>query len=152
MLVQSYEWLSVLLAVTLVWTWGCTVAGAQAAGDKSGRGAKVAPELIALYDEYSLYLASGKARAFRPSNPLVRVIDNRVVIDAVAAGETSALQTDLTALGMRGAAAFGRIVSGELPISSIPAMAALRSLNSARAATGMVHGGQEPLFPGTPKR
>jgi hypothetical protein len=152
MLAQSYEWLSVLLAVTLVWTWGCTVAGAQAAGDKSGRGAKVAPELTALHDEFASYLASDRARPFRPGNPLVRVIEDRVVIDAVASGEASALQADLVALGMRGAAAFGRVVSGELPISSIPAMAELLSLNSARAATGIVHGAKSPPSPGTPKR
>jgi hypothetical protein len=152
MFVQPYEWLSALLAVSLFWTWGCTLAGAQATGDKSGRAAKVAPELIALHDEYASYLASDRARVFRPSNPLVRVIEDRVAIDAVASGETSALQADLMALGMRGAAAFGRVVSGELPISSIPAMAELTSLNSARAATGLVHGGQKPLSPGMPNR
>ena len=44
-------------------------------------------------------------------------------------------------LGMQRAVAFGRIVSGELPISAIPAMAGLPSLNFARAAFGLKQGG-----------
>lgn len=111
---------------------------------------KVGLELIALYDEYSSYLASRSAGAFRSGNPLIRVIEDRVVIDAVASGKTSALREDLVALGLQGAVAFGRVISGQLPISAIPDMAALSSLNSARAAAAMVHGGQGPLSPGKP--
>jgi hypothetical protein len=108
---------------------------------------KVAPELAALYNEYSSYLASHKAGVFRSNDPLVRVIDDRVVVDAVASGDVNALKSDLMSLGMQQAVAFGRIVSGEIPISAIPAMAALPSLNFARAASALLQGRSEPRSP-----
>jgi hypothetical protein len=81
----------------------------------------------------------------------VRVIDDRVLVDAVASDDVNALKADLVSLGMQQAVAFGRIVSGQLPISAIPAMAALPSLNFARASAAMQRG-QEPLSPETPNR
>ncbi len=108
---------------------------------------KVAPELAALYNEYSSYLASHKAGVFRSNDPLVRVIDDRVVVDAVASGDVNALKSDLMSLGMQQAVAFGRIVSGQLPISAIPAMTALPTLNFARAASALLQGGSEPRSP-----
>ncbi|MGH7264604.1 MAG: hypothetical protein ACREMB_07085, partial [Candidatus Rokuibacteriota bacterium] len=69
-----------------------------------------------------------------PADPLVRLVDDRVIVDAVAAGDPGTLQRDLVALGMRRAVSAGRIVSGELPIASLAAMAALPSLQFARAA------------------
>ena len=113
---------------------------------------KVAQELISLYDEYSSYLASHSAEPFQPANPLVRVIDSRVVVDAVASGEVNVLKADLVSLGMQRAVAFGRIVSGELPISAIPAMSALPTLNFARAASGFRQGGGDFSSPGMPGR
>jgi hypothetical protein len=47
---------------------------------------------------------------------LVRLVDNRVVVDAVASGDVNALKADLESLGMQHAVAFGRIVSGQLPV------------------------------------
>jgi hypothetical protein len=124
----------------------------QAAGDKLGSMSKLAPELVALYDEYASYLAFGKRGAFKAANPLVRVIDDRVVIDAVASGDVNVLKSELESLGMQQAVAFGRIVSGQLPITAIPCMAALPALNFARAAAGLTQGGREPRSPGTPSR
>jgi hypothetical protein len=101
---------------------------------KVGPMAKVSHELVIVYDEQESYLAQGSGAAFKPSNPLMRIIDGRVVIDAVASDDVHALQAALEALGMQGAVAFGRIVSGWMPISAIEAMAALASLQFARAA------------------
>ena len=81
---------------------------------------KVAQDLITLYDEYSAYLTSHSARAFQPADPLVRVVDDRVVIDAVASGDVNVLKYELEALGMQQAVAFGRIVSGQLPVFGSP--------------------------------
>jgi hypothetical protein len=103
---------------------------------------KIAPELAALYDEYSAALESDKTGGFRSANPLVRVIEDRVVIDAVASDDVNVLKADLESLGMQQAVAFGRIVSGQLPMSAIPALAALPSLNFARAATALLQGGR----------
>ena len=146
-------WLFIMLFTgSLVSSASCTLTSVQTVGDRAETMSKVAPELIALYDEYFSYLASHSARAFQPADPLLRVIDNRVVVDAVASGNVNVLKSDLLSLGMQQVVAFGRIVSGQLPISAIPAMAALPSLNFARAASGLAQGGGGSLFPGTPER
>jgi hypothetical protein len=74
------------------------------------------------------------------------------VIDAVASGDADVLKADLVSMGMQQAVAFGRIVSGQLPISAIPTMAALPSLQFARAAAAAVQGGQKSPVPGSPGR
>ncbi|MGN6717745.1 MAG: hypothetical protein ACTHLX_10175 [Candidatus Binatia bacterium] len=113
---------------------------------------KLGPELIALYDEYSSYIASGKHGVFKSSSPLVRLVDDRVIIDVVASCDTSVLKSDLERLGMQQAVAFGRIVSGQLPILAIRSMAELPSLNSARAATAVLQGAPRSVPPGTPNQ
>jgi len=113
---------------------------------------KVTNELAALYEEYSAYVASGRGGGFKPNDPPVRVIDDRVVIDAVASSDVNVLKSDLMSLGMQEAVAFGRIVSGQLPIFAIPALATLPSLNFARAASAALQRGQEARPPGRPDR
>ena len=135
--------LYMLLVVSSISTACCNLRSAQTARDKASVMPKVAQELISVYDEYSTYVASHQTGAFQPSSPLVRVIDDRVVIDAVASGDVHVLKSDLESLGMQ-AVAYGLIVSGELPISAIPAMGALASLNFARAASVLLHGGPRP--------
>jgi hypothetical protein len=137
-------WLYLILTVFVVSSASCTPTSAQTTEAKVGGMSKVAPELAALYNEYSSYLASHKAGVFRSNDPLVRVIDDRVVVDAVASGDVNALKSDLMSLGMQQAVAFGRIVSGQLPISAIPAMAGLPSLNFARAASALLQEGRQP--------
>jgi Subtilase family len=114
----------------------CTLASghAWAATGKEGPLTKVDHALAAVYDEYDSYRARGGGVEFTPSNPLLRVSAGRVVVDAVASGDVHALQADLEVLGMQGAVAFGRIVSGQLPISAIERMASLASLQFARPA------------------
>jgi hypothetical protein len=141
-----------LLAGFLAASTSCAPTSAQTIGEKGARMSKVGPELISLYEQYSSYVASHNAGTFRSNDPLVRVVDDRVVIDAVAAGDVNALKADLVSLGMQQAVAFGRVVSGQLPISAIPAMAALPSLNFARAASASMQRGQEPLSPVAPNR
>jgi len=85
--------------------------------------AKVSPELVVLYEDY------GNARQ---RNPLLRISEDRVLIDAAASGDVRALESDLVALGMRHVAVFGRLVSGELPIVAIPVLSTLDSLAFAR--------------------
>jgi hypothetical protein len=118
---------------------GCASPPAQRLQEIDGEPAKVGPELVKLYSEYSAHLASPKRGRFQPANPLVRVIDDRVLIDAVASGDAEILKADLIAIGMRQAVAFGRMVSGELPIETIPAIENLQSLNYARAASTGLH-------------
>ena len=136
-------WLYLALTVALIFVDNCSFTGAQIAGNGE-RMSKVTPELVALYDQYSAYVASHRAGAFRPADPLVRVIGDRVVIDAVASGDVEVLKSDLVSIGMRNAVVFGRIVSGELPISAIPTLRALPSLQFARAATVSARGESVP--------
>jgi hypothetical protein len=108
--------------------------------------AKVSPDLAGVYDEYMSYQAQGGRGVFTPKNSLLRVIDGRVVIDAVASADVNTLQADLQALGMQGTVAAGRIVSGRLPILAIDALGALASLQFARPAYASTH--TAPLSPG----
>jgi hypothetical protein len=105
----------------------------RSGGLKPGISAKVSPNLLALYRAYED--AHRQGAAFRPSDPLVRVVDDRVIVDAAASGDVGALRADLVGLGMRNAVAFGRVVSGELPISAIPALESLQSLQLIRPAS-----------------
>jgi hypothetical protein len=114
-------------------------AGASHTSGKDGPLAKVDSELRSLFDTYLAAQRSGGT--FVPTNPLIQVVEDRVVVDAVAAGDPGALQDDLLALGMKGAVSVGRIVSGQLPISAIGALAALSSLRFARAALAATRGG-----------
>jgi len=112
-----------------------------AAVDKDGPMAKISPELLALYDAYLAAQRGGIP--FSPNDPLVRLVDDRVIVDATASGNVAALETDLRALGMRGTVSAGRIVSGQLPILAIGALANLHSLRFVRAAASVTHGGTE---------
>jgi hypothetical protein len=116
-----------------------------AAVDKDEPMAKISPELLALYDAY--LAAQRRGIPFSTSDPLVRVVDDRVIVDAVASGNVGDLETDLRALGMRGSVSARRIVSGELPISAIGALANLQSLRFVRAAASLTHGGTEGKSP-----
>ena len=134
-----------LLVVLLFYVGGCAAASeSQPDKDKTRSGTKLGAELITLYDEYSSYIASGNRGVFKPKNSLIRVVDDRVIIDAVASRDTNALKSDLEALGMQQAVSFGRVVSGQLPIRAIPSMAELSSLNFARAATAVLQGAPRP--------
>ena len=79
--------------------------------------------------------------ATRRPTGCVRVVDDRVVIDAVADGDVGALQAALAALGMRDMAVFGRVVSGQLPISAIPALRGVADLRFARPSVFARHVG-----------
>ncbi|PYO11635.1 MAG: hypothetical protein DMD75_10275 [Candidatus Rokuibacteriota bacterium] len=111
---------------------------ASAAPEKDGPMAKVSGELRTLYDEYLAAQRGGTP--FSASDPLVRIIDDRVIVDAVASGDVAALEADLRVLGMQGSVSAGRMVSGQLPISAIGALSGLSSLRFVRAATSVTHG------------
>jgi hypothetical protein len=112
------------------------VLGMLVAGGKDD--VRIGPELRRLYEGY--VAAQGSGRPFTPDDPLVAVADGCVVIDAVAAADVETLRADLVALGMRGAVAAGRIVSGQLPVAAIGALAGLPSLRFARAAARETQG------------
>jgi hypothetical protein len=134
-----------LLAVLLVACSVLATGTGHAALDKGGAMEKISPELLALYDAY--LAAQRRGIPFTVNDPLVRVIDDRVIVDAVASGSGAALETDLRAMGMRETVSAGRIVSGQLPIASIAGLASLQSLRFVRAAASATHGGTEGKRP-----
>ena len=130
------RWLLILLPAILL-----TPSSANSQSAKGGLLSKLTPNLVALHEQYSSQLAYGTAAVFSSDDPLVIMVDDRVVVDAVASGNADVLKSDLVSLGMQNAVAFDRIVSGELPIAAIPAAAALTSLNFARPAAAMTNTG-----------
>jgi hypothetical protein len=107
--------------------------------------AKIGPELRALYGTYRMAQELGRPLQF--TDPSIQVVEDRVVVDAVASGDVGALRDRLIGLGMKSAATTGRIVSGQLPISQIAAMAALPELRFARAAMSTTRGGSGTNIP-----
>ncbi len=119
---------------------GCTSASSHTVVSVSESSPRISPELIDLYYEYSSKLAAQPKEPFRTGNVLVRIIDDRVLVDAVASEDVNALKADLVALGLRDGVSFEHVVSGQLPISSIPALGQLSSLRFARASVATIQG------------
>jgi hypothetical protein len=103
--------------------------------------AKLTPNLAVLYEQHTSHLTQRSAVVFSSNDPLVRLVDERVTIDAIASGDVEALKSDLVFLGMEEGVAFGRIVSGQVPISRLPAVAALKSLRFAQPSAAMINVG-----------
>ena len=108
---------------------------------------KVGAVLTALHEQYTSHESQGGTTDFESENPLIRIVEGRVLIDAVASGDTGVLRADLEALGMQKAASFGRVVSGQLPIGAIADVDALDSLQFARPAGAAT---QRPAGQGKP--
>jgi hypothetical protein len=136
------RWLALVLS-SLVLLGGGTAACASdpTKGGQARVSSKVSTELAQLYEGRAGGRAPTPGGPLQPGSPPLRVVDDRVLIDAVAAGDVHALKADLEALGMREAVAFGRIVSGQLPIGAIGALDGLASLQFARPASATTHPG-----------
>ncbi|MFB6249582.1 MAG: hypothetical protein ABEL97_13530 [Salinibacter sp.] len=119
---------------------------------KDGPLAKAGLNLLVLYHEYQAFRRRG-GDTFRPSVSGVRVRNGRVTVDAIAAGPAEQLRAALEDVGLRDAATAGRVVSGRLPIDSIPALAtveALRGVAPSRMRTHSDRARPSPASPGPP--
>jgi hypothetical protein len=114
---------------------------ALAAGPAAAQTARTNPLLTALHQQFAALRARSPLAAFVPGDPLVRVLDERVVIDAVADGDVVALQSALAALGMQNIAVSGRFVSGELPLAAIPALEHIVGLRFAQPSAALLNAG-----------
>lgn len=105
---------------------------------KDGVMVRVGFDLTLLFHEHRDFVmrrqASGLKDSFRPSRALVRVKDEKVVIDVAAAGDVDELVRQLAAQGMEQLAVYGRMVSGWLPIAALENVAQLPALKLARPA------------------
>jgi hypothetical protein len=112
---------------------------------KDGPLSKIGPALALTYQEYRDYAARGGygtlGKPFKPSNRLVRMVGETVVVDLAANGDATDLKRDLMALGMLDTAVFGHMVSGRLPVKALASAAALGSLRLARPAAAMTRTG-----------
>jgi len=113
----------------------------KAQTSKVGPMAKLTHNLVLLHEQHSAQLRQRSAASFKSDDSLVTLVNDRVVVDAVASGDVDVLKSDLVSLGMQQAVAVGRIVSGQLPISAIPAAAGLASLRFAQSAAAMTQVG-----------
>lgn len=113
---------------------------------KDPKVSKVGHDLLAIYNEYQAYQKQADAKApgapaFKSSNSLARIVEEHVVIDAVAADDPKVLASELEKLGLQGTAVFGSMVSGRLPLSVIPKLKNLQSLKFVRPAYAMIKTG-----------
>src|SRR5258706_7612186 len=126
-----------LLAVCLI----LAALPAAAQTGKSARLGKLTETLIDLQAQQEARAAGLRSAPLQSANPLTKLVEERVVINAVAEDDAETLKAELEALGMENAVAFGRIVSGQLPVSAIADAAGLRSLRFAREAMATTHAG-----------
>jgi len=119
---------------------------------KDGPLAKAGLDLLVLYHEYRAFRRRGDD-TFRPSVSGMRVRNGRVTVDAIATNTAEQLRAALEDVGLTDAATAGRIVSGRLPIDSIPALAtveALRGVAPSRMRTHSDRGRPSPSSPEPP--
>jgi hypothetical protein len=103
-------------------------------GRKDGPLVKVGLDLATCFEENRVTQANTQRSWSAPGDTMLQVAGGRVLVNAIASSSTPRLVADLKALGMHVTATAGRVVSGWLPMSAIPAAAHLGSLNFARAA------------------
>jgi hypothetical protein len=101
---------------------------------KNGPLVKAGLDLALVREEYNEHQTLRPLAPFVPSNSLLRVSDNRVVVDIVAKGEAAAVELELGKLGMQITGKAGSIVSGRLPIAAIEAVAGLQGVRFVRPA------------------
>ncbi|MEF8940863.1 MAG: hypothetical protein V5A22_13545, partial [Salinivenus sp.] len=119
---------------------------------KDGPLAKAGLDLLVLYHEYQAFRRRGDD-AFRPSVSGMRVRNGRVTVDAIARSTAEQLRAALEEIGLRDAATAGRIVSGQLPIDSIPALATVEALRGVAPSRMRTHSDRDrpsPASPGPP--
>ena len=98
--------------------------------------------LATVLTEFEQHVAESKpVKAFKPSKRNVRIVQGRVLIDALAAGDGGALFNDLVANGLVDGSRYGSMVSGYIPLGKIRKMLALESLRVASASQAITRAG-----------
>ncbi len=97
----------------------------------------VGSNLAELYGEYFKYQnetppAERDTQKFSPTNPDLKIVDDKVVFEAVAKGDPQILVQQLESLDVEVSAVFGSLISGLLPLDAIDELGGLTELNFAR--------------------
>ncbi|MEM1308637.1 MAG: S8 family serine peptidase [Cyanobacteria bacterium P01_H01_bin.153] len=106
-------------------------------GEKPLEATQLGYELMSLAQQYTLFqqLFGESVDRFSSANPLHQIDDNgRILVDVVAAGETSPLLAELTALGFEATGVFGTTVSGYLPMDTMMQMVGSETMQFMRPA------------------
>jgi hypothetical protein len=134
-------------------TIGAQVERAVHGPDGEGRDGPMATldrELISLYYEYRAHRQRAPDDPFSSSVDGLPVQDTLVTVDAIAKASPAELLDRLQALGLKNGAKAGRLVSGELPITSLRSAAGLSLLQSMRAARTRPRANTGGLRPASP--
>ncbi len=97
----------------------------------------VSPALQKLYEKTSGRIAGGAEKAARPDDGLskyMQVAGDKIVVDITVKGDMSATKTILQQLGLQLTGQYGRMLSGYLPIASVPQLANIKAIQFARPA------------------
>jgi hypothetical protein len=106
---------------------------AQRDAVKHGAASRLNGTLVRLQQASQRGAAKSLAAASTHRNPLMKVVNGYVVINAVAKpGQAQALRTELISRGLQNGSVFGNTVSGRLPVSALGDLAATASLQFAR--------------------
>lgn len=98
---------------------------------KQGPYAKIGPLLGNLHEEYLQATRGAAGKTFKTANPVLKVTNGRIAVDAVARN-ASALAASLGTLGATQVKVRGTLVSAQVPVRSLGKLAALDSLAYAR--------------------
>jgi len=100
-----------------------------------GKTGRIDPALLDLYIEYREFLdRSSQNEEFKTHQLKVTIIEDRVLVDAIAANNVETLRQDLINLGAVNAYTALRTVSCQIPILAVPELQELQSLKFARLA------------------
>src|SRR5258706_12803838 len=124
-------WLLVALLLALATPAGADPVGDASLATKRGHG-RVDPRLTAWAEAGARAQRSAHSAPVAPWPWLVR--RDGIVIHAASNGDPRALLAELRALGLRGAAVSGNLVSGVLPFDAVGALESCRHLATARPA------------------
>ena len=98
----------------------------------AGQSGKLSYILTELQQSYGAHLTTAPGGVFVSPVPGLDIVDDKVVIDVLAAGDPALLASDLAALGMTGIGAAGRMVSGEFPVAALSLLGRLDTVRAAR--------------------
>ena len=125
-----------LAILSIILTSSCAVGDSQAVVPvKPVKHEKVDQVLIELQDQFIRHKETGgDSERIEGTYPQVRIVNERVLVDAIATKGTVELENELRRLGATNLSSYGRIVSCYLPIASIAQLAAIDNLQFARAS------------------
>ena len=132
---ESLEQRTMLNGISL--TYGGPVPVASSVSDL--RQQPIGVGLGRLAEDFTAFTSTNPSVAY--VNPDVSLVGNSVYLDIVAQSDSQSLATDLAALGMSNVAIAGSIISGLMPIGSIPGLNTLSGVNSINPAASFTNVG-----------